>query len=291
MAVSLVALYSMWKFWPTVSSAAGIVPPSATFRYFSSRLSLTQDQQFFAVAALAGAIGATIHGLRSLSTYIGERYLYRSWIPYYLMLPFVGALLATVVYLVLRAGFLPGSTPSSQPDPYGIAAIGAMVGLFSAQATEKLKTVFETLFTKVAPGEASISDNATRPVITGFDPQRGSPGVRVAISGHNLEWVTGVAFAGAHVPEFAMDPSGRLIVAVPEGATDGPLILLVGRQKPVVSKEVFVVEPKSSASRPTEKLIDSIMSVMAALAKRLDQLSAGGANGTMKGMLASARIR
>ena len=129
-AASMLALYGLWRFWPAPSPATGSAPATARFSYFGWRLSLTRDQQFFVVVALAGAVGAMLHGLRSLSVYVGERYLFRSWIAYYALLPLVGGILATIVYLVLRAGLLPGATSSSQPDPYGITAIGALVGLF-----------------------------------------------------------------------------------------------------------------------------------------------------------------
>ncbi len=182
-----------------------------------------------------------LHGLRSLAAYIGERFLFRSWIPYYALLPLVGGLLATIVYLVLRAGLLPGGTTSSQPDPYGIAAIGALVGLFSAQAAEKLKAVFETLFTKAETGSQSVMDIAL-PTITGFDPSQGSPGTSVVISGDNLTSTTGVAFTDAEAPQFKIDSDKRLTVTVPNGAKTGPIILRTGQQQ-VESDNNFTILP------------------------------------------------
>lgn len=238
-AVSLFALYGLWRFWPAPPPATGSAPPTAKFSYFNWQVSLTRDQQFFVIVALGGVIGAMLHGLRSLSRYVGERYLFRSWIPYYILLPLVGGILATIVYLVLRAGLLPGATSSSQPDPYGITAIAALVGLFSAQAAEKLKAVFETLFTKVQPGSESVADIAM-PSITGFDPQHGPPGTSVVISGSNLISVTGVAFTGAEAPQPKIDSETRLTVSVPDGATTGPITLHVGQDK-VTSGQDFTV--------------------------------------------------
>jgi hypothetical protein len=237
-AVSLFALYGLWRFWPAPSPATGSAPAAATFSYFNWHLSLTRDQQFFVVTALAGVIGAMLHGLRSLSTYIGERYLFRSWIAYYALLPLVGGLLATIVYLVLRAGLLPGATSSSEPDPYGIAAIAALVGLFSAQAAEKLKAVFETLFTKPEAGSQSVADIA-KPAISGFDPPQGPAGTSIVISGDNLTSVTGVAFTGADAL-FKIDSESRLTVLVPDGAATGPITLHVG-QEHVASDKNFTV--------------------------------------------------
>jgi hypothetical protein len=232
-------LYGLWRFWPAPPPATGTAPSTAKFSYFNWRVSLTRDQQFFVIVALAGVIGAVLHGLRSLSRYIGERYLFRSWIPYYILLPLVGGILATIVYLVLRAGLLPGAATSSQPDPYGITAIAALVGLFSAQAAEKLKAVFETLFTKVEPGSQAVADIAV-PSITGFAPPHGPPGTPVVISGRNLTSVTGVAFTGADAPTFKKDSETRLTVSVPEGATTGPITLHAG-QDHVTSSQNFTV--------------------------------------------------
>jgi hypothetical protein len=68
----------LWRFWPAAPPATGRAPATAKFGYFSWDVTLTRDQQFFIVVALGGAIGAMLHGLRSLATYIGERYLFRS---------------------------------------------------------------------------------------------------------------------------------------------------------------------------------------------------------------------
>ena len=238
-AVAAFALYGLWRFWPAPPPAVGPPPPTAKFSYFNWQMSLTRDQQFFVIVALAGVIGAMLHGLRSLSTYIGELYLFRSWIPYYLLLPLVGGILATIVYLVLRAGLLPGASSSSQPDPYGISAIAALVGLFSAQAAEKLKAVFETLFTKVEPGSRSVTDTAM-PSITGFEPQQGATGTSVVISGNNLMSVTAVSFTGADDAQFEPNSENRLTVSVPDGATTGPITLHVAQEK-VKSDKDFTV--------------------------------------------------
>ena len=238
-AIALFALYGLWAFWPAPPPPTGAAPPTAKFSYFNWQLSLTRDQQFFVIVALAGVIGAMLHGLRSLSRYIGERYLFRSWIPYYILLPLVGAILATIVYVVLRAGLLPGASTTSQPDPYGISAIAALVGLFSAQAAEKLKAVFETLFTKVEPGGEAVT-NIAMPSIARFDPEHGAPGTSVVISGTNLTSVTKVAFTGAEAVPVKADSENRLTVSIPDGATTGPIILYVG-QESVKSDKDFIV--------------------------------------------------
>jgi hypothetical protein len=239
--VSMLSLYGLWRFWPVPPPTTGPAPVTAKFSYFNWHVTLTQDQQFFVVVALGGVIGSMLHGLRSLSKYIGERFLFRSWIPYYILLPLVGGLLATIVYLVLRGGLLPGATSSSQPDPYGVTAISALVGMFSAQAADKLQAVFEILFTKALPGSQSVT-GVTLPTIAGFDPPQGPAGTPVVISGANLKLVTGVSFAGPGADEvpFHADSEERLTVTAPGDAATGPITLRVGAEV-VTSTEGFTV--------------------------------------------------
>jgi hypothetical protein len=243
-AVSMLSLYGLWRFWPVPPPATGPAPVTGKFSYFNWHVTLTQDQQFFAVVALGGVIGSMLHGLRSLSRYIGERFLFRSWIPYYILLPLVGSLLATIVYLALRGGLLPGATSSSQPDPYGITAISALVGMFSAQAAEKLEAIFDLLFTKAMPAGQSVTDVTlpTLPTIAGFDPPQAPAGTSIVISGANLKLVTGVSFAGPGADEvpFHADSKERLTVTVPGDAATGPITLRVGAEA-VTSTEVFTV--------------------------------------------------
>jgi hypothetical protein len=238
-AAAALALYGLWSFWPAPLPLSGRAPATATFSYFGWHRTLTRDQQFFVVAALAGVIGAMLHGLRSLATYVGERFFFRSWIAYYLLLPLVGALVSTIIYLVLRAGFLPGAAGTSQPDPYGVAAIGALVGLFSAQAAEKLKAVFETLFTKAETGNQAITD-VTMPAITDFSPRSGKVGDAVVISGDNLAAVTRVEFTDAREAEITKKSGTQITVSVPDGAATGRITVHVG-QEHVTSDEAFTV--------------------------------------------------
>ena len=79
---------------------------------------------FFITVAIAGGLGGLIHIIRSFTWYVGNRSYVWSWVPYYLLLPVVGALAGTVFYLVLRAG------------------------LFSPQAFEKLRDLAANIFTR-----------------------------------------------------------------------------------------------------------------------------------------------
>ncbi len=104
------------------------------------------------MVTLLGALGGSLHLLSSLTKYIGNRQLKRSWLLYYLSLPLAGAALAPVVYMLLRVGILapPGATSEGSQvanlNLIGIYAFAAMTGMFAKTATDKLGEVFKTVF-------------------------------------------------------------------------------------------------------------------------------------------------
>jgi hypothetical protein len=105
---------------------------------------------------LLGGLGGFLHLASSMANYVGNRQLLRSWIVYYFLIPFQGAALAPIVYLLLRVGVLnpansqPGSaSPTDSLNLIGIYAFAALTGLFSKQAIEMMAEVFSTIFKKV----------------------------------------------------------------------------------------------------------------------------------------------
>jgi hypothetical protein len=101
---------------------------------------------------LTGALGGSLHLLRSLVIFVGNRQLMRSWLLYYMSMPVTGAGLASVVYMMLRVGLIGPSGGSSDGSSIsnmnliGIYASTALTGLFSARALGKLSDVFKTMF-------------------------------------------------------------------------------------------------------------------------------------------------
>lgn len=97
-----------------------------------------------AIAALAGAVGAFVHAATSLTSFLGNRKLVRSWAAWYLLRPFIGAALGFLAYFVVRAGLVNGGDADAI-NRYGIVALAGLFGMFSKQAVDKLKEVFDTL--------------------------------------------------------------------------------------------------------------------------------------------------
>ncbi len=130
---------------------AAIWPPAACFRdELSDRIEACDrteiETKLILIMALAGALGGYIHSLTSFTDYVGNRELVRSWVYWLLLRAPIGALLAVLVYLLLRGGLVLPSTDDPNLNPYGFAGIAALVGMFSKQATDKLREIFDTIF-------------------------------------------------------------------------------------------------------------------------------------------------
>jgi hypothetical protein len=134
-------LYLLIKLWP---ASTGDQSPTD---FLWGRVFLSLDVRLFLIAAVAGALGACVHLATSFADYAGNEKLAISWLWWYVFRPFIGMALAEIAYLAIRGGFFnSGGAPTANISPYGVAAITALTGLFSKQATDKLREVFETLF-------------------------------------------------------------------------------------------------------------------------------------------------
>jgi ABC-type Na+ efflux pump permease subunit len=173
----MLTLYSLWAFWPLplpaqATAEASRKPQHVYWLWWE--FNINREFLFFLTVALAGALGGLIHNIRSFAWYVGNRNFRWSWVPYYLMLPLVGALAGTVFYLVLRAGLFSPSTSVEQASPFGFAAIAILSGLFSPQAFEKLRELAANVFTEPKPGADHTQPRD--PGGPGAQPQDDEPG-------------------------------------------------------------------------------------------------------------------
>lgn len=106
------------------------------------------EQRYFIVVALGGALGAFIHAATSFTDFVGNKEFVYSWIPWYLMRPFLGSALALIFYIVIRGGLVSFEAGSLGPNvnPFGIMTVACLAGLFSKQAIDKLREIFENIF-------------------------------------------------------------------------------------------------------------------------------------------------
>jgi hypothetical protein len=149
---------------PETKSLAAVSPATATVSSPSDQNKEDKkeipgkvtEQAVLWMVILLGALGGFLYLASSMATYVGNRQLLRSWIIYYILVPFQGAALAPVIYLLLRVGVLNPANPTASGRPMeslnlvGIYAFAALTGLFSKQAIEMMADVFATIFKKVS---------------------------------------------------------------------------------------------------------------------------------------------
>ena len=80
--------------------------------------------------------------------------------------------------------------------------------------------------TSTATQQVTVSPSA--PVISGFVPGNGLPGMSVVISGGQFTGATGVGFNGTAAVSFTVDSDAQVTATVPVGATSGPITVTTG---------------------------------------------------------------
>ncbi|HEY5030451.1 MAG TPA: Ig domain-containing protein [Candidatus Angelobacter sp.] len=112
---------------------------------------ITREIQLLLIVLAAGALGCLIHGLRSIAVFIGNRNAVSSWFWWYITRPLLGMAMSLIFYALLRGGFLAGTQADAKViSPFGVLAIGALVGMFTEKASGKLADIFNLLFHSTA---------------------------------------------------------------------------------------------------------------------------------------------
>jgi hypothetical protein len=148
---------------PNVSASPMTTPEPKIVTFLSWSFKIWDEQRLLLIVILAGALGSLVHDIRSVYWYIGNRALVKSWLAMYLLLPFTGATLSLVFYLVIRGGFFSPQSSFEQTSPFGFAAFAALIGMFSPQAVLKLREVAETLLSKPQPGANAKPQETVQP--------------------------------------------------------------------------------------------------------------------------------
>jgi hypothetical protein len=152
--------YFIFQLWPNFTiDDSGKVLYDKTFYLFAQQFTMENESRWILIVLLTGALGSYVHATTSFVTFVGNRSLVTSWTWWYILRPFIGSSLALIFYFVIRGGLLSTGTEAANVSIFGIAAISGMVGMFSKQATDKLKELFDTLFkTKEGQGDDVRAD-------------------------------------------------------------------------------------------------------------------------------------
>jgi hypothetical protein len=173
--------------------AVPISKPRVPLNILGWQAPITREAQLLLLAICAGAVGSYVHAIKSLADFIGNRTLTASWFWWYITRPFLGMAMALIFYAVLRGGFLAGTAADAKVvNPFGVVAVGALVGMFADKAAQKLGEIFDTLFTSEDPRGGKLA----APVIDTLDPDTVTVDaplpIVLKISGDRLGKVSGV---------------------------------------------------------------------------------------------------
>ena len=133
----------------------------ATISYLGWSGTASKPMVFLIVSLAGGALGGVLHAIASLTSHVGDGSFRQRWTLWYLTNPVVGAALAAAFLFVLQAG-LGGQAAPTAGGLYGVAAAATLVGLFSRNALDKLKDIFDVAFaTKKAVDARAAGASAT----------------------------------------------------------------------------------------------------------------------------------
>jgi hypothetical protein len=239
------------------SQAAGITTLPATNRpkgpsqvdFFWGVTWLWDEIRLLLIVIFAGSLGSLVHSIRSLYWYVGNRELVWSWMVMYLLLPFSGASIALVFYFVIRGGFFSPQAASPQNtlesvNPFGFAAISAVIGMFSQQAVLKLKEVAETLLKKPEPGADALPQEPL--TVTGVIEKSGNTdgGEQVTIEGTGFIPGDQVSFGGVPATNVKVVESTRITAITPKHEA-GTVNVVITRKggKSVTLKDGYTYKP------------------------------------------------
>jgi hypothetical protein len=101
------------------------------------------------VTMFAGGIGGSVSAILAYLRHAAEAGDFeREYLPWYFARPLLGLLLGLITFFLVKGGLLMTlpRTEGADFNNYGLAAIGSLVGLFSKNAVEKLREVFDVVF-------------------------------------------------------------------------------------------------------------------------------------------------
>ncbi len=223
------------------------------------------DARLLAMVMVAGGLGSILHLAKSFGDFVGNERFMVSWIWWYVLKPFIGMILAVVLYLFIRGVFLTSSANGelSSINLHVLIGIACLAGMVSKQATDKLAELFDALFrTRQVAGDARRKDELENPVACIADAQpptaaahstyiclRGAGfarGAQVQVNGESRETTlsdsTRLAFQ--LLPEDVREAGTLAVVVVnpsPGGGPSAPLMLAVDEPVAAVSVAPLVV--------------------------------------------------
>ena len=178
-------------------------------RIFTWDVVMWNERRLMLIVVLSGMLGGLLYANRSFFWYVGNRRMVRSWVPIYFFAPVTSALLGLIIYLVIRGGFFSGISTIGDTSPYAFAAVAVLVGMHHRETAQKLREIFEVVFTKAETGKNAVENPP--PKLTGIKSDQTPPLSRTKPSRLTL---TGEGFIDDTVVRFDGKPFTGKVVRV-----------------------------------------------------------------------------
>ena len=231
---------------PKESQSKGVGLP-----FFDWACTLNNNVRLLLIIVVVGALGSLIHVLRSFYWYVGNRNLKMSWLLMYFLIPFSGAGLALLFFLIARG--LSSQPVTTQSSVDGYAAMAALVGMFSQQALAKLKQIAEGFFSVAEKGKDQAVSHAT-PKLVSVTPVQGTSGkTTVIITGTSLRGVSQILFGGVPATSMTVDSDTQITAGVPThpaGKVDVEALTTDGQKTSLIGAFTYIEPPAPPDPQP-----------------------------------------
>jgi len=236
-------VYFVVAFWPLEKAdgkgwADGVALFGWDFR-------VSHDMRLLWLVVITSSLGSFVHTATSFATYVGNQKLKPSWYWWYILRIPIGIALALIFYCLIRGGLFSGGSLSSDISPYGVAGLSGLVGMFSKQASDKLREIFDNLFrTTEGAGDAERHDklDAKPARLSAIEPGSVAVGAAAVITlrgSHFAQDSTVLVNGNARATEFRSPTELAFQLAAEDVAAAGTLRISVKRRgQEAVSNEL-----------------------------------------------------
>jgi hypothetical protein len=152
-------------------------------KWLDGVLGSSAEIRLLLLVVISAAIGCSIHAAKSFAAFTGRDEYDPNWNWWYFLRFPTGIGIALLTYCVIRGGFMPGTladqSVAGTVNPFGVAGLSALVGMFSREAFDKLAELFGSIF--------RANDNAVAPSIEPIAPvTQATAGKSIEIKGKNF---------------------------------------------------------------------------------------------------------
>ncbi|MER6160794.1 hypothetical protein ABT147_35585 [Streptomyces sp. NPDC001868] len=140
--LSNVPLVCLIILWPEQADLAG----PTRLHLLGWSWTISPERRILLCVAFCGLLGGSIRMLLRIRGDFTSPEIRKWYVPWYLLTPPIGAILALGFYLVVRGGFFAAPTSAESVNVFAFGGTGVLVGLFAEVATDRMESAFGSTF-------------------------------------------------------------------------------------------------------------------------------------------------